>query len=256
MQKLKNINSDFEFFNSNGYIVYKNLISRDTIQKLENALRLMLIKASDLDSSKNTYDLLMEVESLSHQNIYNCSKAISSSISVYRLIEELGIINKAKELKNWNESCIHTTLFQTPVQFPSDDRFDFQWHQENGSYDLLPDLLTFWFPILHGVSEETGTFEFIPGSHHNGILPSKHVVKESKLNEWIVDVTEEQEKQKFIVNIEVGDVVCFDANLIHRSTPNKSNKPRLTGIMRAGNFSKINEIMPLALPCNYNKESR
>ena len=209
--------SDREFFSEHGYIIYKNAVTNQTIAKLVDCYKNMLIDILGGNRDKTTYDLIFEAEELGHHNIYNCSKAMGSSIVVSRLTEDLGVAEKANALKQWDESSLHTTLFQCPVQFPSDGRFDFQWHQENGSYDLLPDLLTFWFPLLHKTSATSGGMELIPGSHKQGVLQSKHIIRESKLNEWVVEVSEEQEADKLIVEIEVGDVVCFDANLIHRS---------------------------------------
>ena len=95
----------------------------------------------------------------------------------------------------------------------------------------------------------------IPQSHTNGQRKYKYIEKESGLNDWIVEASEEELKRNIIVDLQPGDVVIFDSDLIHKSVGNKSENIRITGIARSTNLYDYNKIMYMAEPTNYfNKE--
>jgi ectoine hydroxylase-related dioxygenase (phytanoyl-CoA dioxygenase family) len=64
-----------------------------------------------------------------------------------------------------------------------------------------------------------------------------------------VDDGDEEEAQP--IEIETGDVVAFSGDLVHRSLPNESDKPRITGVLRVIDMENIEEYRPLYKALSY-----
>lgn len=240
------------FYHENGYYIFKGAISLATLDTLKKALHNLLSHGDARRQSMSLTDLILDVESEDHAKVYNAMISMGSSVAAYDLIHELDIGGKTEIFSEISFESIHGMLLQTPIQLPQDERFDFNWHQENGSYSILKNTFTFWFPVLSHARKETGTVEIIPGTHKNGERPSKHIVKPGGLNDWIVDVTDAELANAISIEIDLGDVVFFDANLIHRTIPNRSKQPRVTGIVRTVNLIETNCIRPISKAVNYN----
>ena len=191
-------------------------------------------------------DLIYKLENEDHNKVYNIQKAISSSSNAITLLDFLKMGELHSDLYNSDKKNVHLTLLQAPVQFPNDDRFDFKWHQESGSYTGYTNILTCWFPILGPVNEIDGSMTLIPKSHKNGIREFTHIKKESGLNDWRINLSNDEDKNAEIVKINPTDIVLFDSNVIHKSVANIGNKIRITGIVRALDIISGKEIAPLS----------
>ncbi len=233
-------------FKQNGYIILKNYIKPSLINSLKDALFTMF--SYNLKKSvrtNNLEDLIYRLEKEDHNKVYNVQKAISSSSEAITLIDSLKMGDLYSKFYNADKKKIHLTLFQTPVQFPNDDRFDFKWHQESGSYAGYSNILTCWFPILGPVNEIDGSMTLIPKSHKNGIRETFYVKKKSGLNDWTINLNPGEDRNAEIVKINPGDIVLFDSSVIHRSIANSGNRIRVTGIVRALDICSGNQILPL-----------
>lgn len=239
-------------FESEGYYIYKNAIPMGVIEALRAGLHYHLAHSSPERAKMDLSDAILHAEAEDHALVYNAMKTMGSSLAHYRLFAEADLAGKTTEVTGIPAERMHATLFQTPIQIPKDTRFDFQWHQENGSYSKLPQLTTFWFPILDSARAGYGTMEIIPKSHVDGFRPTRHIVTEGGLNDWIVDLKDGEEEKAITVEIDLGDMICFNADLVHRSSPNKGNRPRVTGIARTADIGISDVIVPLAAPINYN----
>ena len=241
-------------FEEDGYYIYKNAIPQDSLELLRQSLHYLLAHGNDARRKMDLAELILDVEDEDHGKVYRAMKTMGSSAAAMELLLAMDITGKTTELTDIPAKRIHTTLFQTPIQIPKDIRFDFQWHQENGSYSKLPQMTTFWFPILDPAREGHGTVELIPGSHKDGIRKTNHIVTEGGLNDWVVELKPGEAEQAFPVEIDPGDVVCFNADVVHRSSANKGERPRVTGIARTVDIGIIDEVVPLSEPINYNED--
>lgn len=253
--QLKPTNEHREHFEEFGYCIFKNAIPQNNLEAVRQSLHYLLSHGNEARQKMDLAELILDVEDEDHGKVYRAMKTMGSSIASANLLHALDISGKTTDLIDVPESRIHTTLFQTPIQIPKDTKFDFQWHQENGSYSKLPQITTFWFPILDPAREGHGTMEIIPGSHKKGVLPTEHIITEGGLNDWRVSLTSEEEAQGFAVEIDLGDVICFNADLVHKSSANKGERPRVTGIARTIDIGIIDEVVPLSEPINYNDDN-
>lgn len=239
--------ADINYFRENGFVILKNYINPNLLDILKKTLFTMFsynlkksIKTDQLE------DLIYKLENEDHNKVYNIQKAISSSSNAITLLDFLKMGELHSDLYNSDKKNVHLTLLQAPVQFPNDDRFDFKWHQESGSYTGYTNILTCWFPILGPVNEIDGSMTLIPKSHKNGIREFTHIKKESGLNDWRINLSNDEDKNAEIVKINPTDIVLFDSNVIHKSVANIGNKIRITGIVRALDIISGKEIAPLS----------
>ena len=239
--------ADINYFRENGFVIFKNYINPNLLDILKKTLFTMF--SHNLKKSIKTdqlEDLIYKLENEDHNKVYNIQKAISSSSNAITLLDFLKMGELHSDLYNSDKKNVHLTLLQAPVQFPNDDRFDFKWHQESGSYTGYTNILTCWFPILGPVNEIDGSMTLIPKSHKNGIREFTHIKKESGLNDWRINLSNDEDKNAEIVKINPTDIVLFDSNVIHKSVANIGNKIRITGIVRALDIISGKEIAPLS----------
>ena len=96
----------------------------------------------------------------------------------------------------------------------------FPWHQDLAYWGAgRPDMIGIWI-ALHDATIENGCMDIIPGSHQWGILPCE----ENDPGRPIL--TGEQEAQRIPAEVKAGGALLFHALLVHRSSPNRSNKER------------------------------
>ena len=96
----------------------------------------------------------------------------------------------------------------------------FPWHQDFAYWGAgRPDMIGIWI-ALHDATIENGCMDIIPGSHQWGILPCE----ENDPGRPIL--TREQEAQRIPAEVKAGGALLFHALLVHRSSPNRSNKER------------------------------
>ena len=239
---------DINKFREDGYIVLKDYIKSDLLDSLKDTLfRMFCHNIDNHVKIRSLEELVNKVENEDHNKVYNIQKAISSSSEAVELIHSLKMGELHSHLYDSDKKNIHLTLFQAPVQFPNDDRFDFKWHQESGSYPGYSKILTCWFPILGPVNEIDGSMTLIPKSHKNGLREFFHIKKESGLNDWRINLNDGEDKKAEIVKINPNDIVLFDSNVIHKSVANIGDRIRITGIIRALDMISGKEVLPLSI---------
>ena len=239
-------------YSKNGYIIIPQAISKEDIISLQKAILAMVKKYFPSENDKPLSELLFMLEEKDHSLVYNIHKTMSTSAIANKIISNFDLNIIHSQLYNIPVENIHAHLFQTPCQFPGSKNFDFSWHQESGSFGKdYSKILTCWFPILGKVNSERGSTEIIPKTHLQGIRETKHIIYDSGLNDWVVTPAKEELESAVVVELEVGDVLLFDSNLIHRSVSNISNTVRITGIARTIDICALNEIKVMAEPVNY-----
>jgi hypothetical protein len=240
-----------EQFHRDGFLILRNAIPPEHLEKLQRALFAMARRSAPDAEGHTLASLLQELERRDHAMVYRLQKAIGTSCSAMRVIAALDLGRLHAELYRVPEEQVHAHLFQTPIQFPNDRRFDFAWHQESGAYAHVTKILTCWFPVLGAVNAERGSVELIPGSHLKGKRQARHEVKASGLNDWVVEPDVEEVEHSVIAELEPGDVLVFDSDVIHRSVANRSHAIRITGIARTVDNCGVDGVMVMAKPANY-----
>ena len=122
-----------EFYNFNGYLILKDYIDLKDLQELKDSFH-FLVDSFLKEKNPDLKTAINKLEKIDHSKLYLCQKIIASSSKAIKLISNLNIDEIYSKIYSVDKNHVHLQPMQTPVQFPNDDRFDFRWHQESGSY--------------------------------------------------------------------------------------------------------------------------
>jgi phytanoyl-CoA hydroxylase len=100
------------------------------------------------------------------------------------------------------------------------------YHQDNAYFcQSPPDMLTVWVAI-DAATLDNGPVYYIPGSHRQGVLPTKKSGVAGNSMGMAVEPTAPLSEQ-FCGTLEPGDALIHHCQTIHHSAPNQSDDSRL-----------------------------
>ncbi len=224
-------NKLFQQFHDEGYVVFKNALNADLLNKLnqqcEQLTDLYMEKYSNIVSCSSRS--LRETKDFKLLDFFNnnrnyCPRANRKDIDldvIKKLFFEARFYNFAKKVLNSEDGLV---LFQeysirsvVPHSFSENIT---GWHQD--ASDKNPDLemVIFWAPIS---GAETGGLKIIPKSHRLGAVehsdtPPFYHVKNAILDNYL--------DGEISLDLEPGDCVMFHHHMFHTARANLSNKIR------------------------------
>lgn len=111
------------------------------------------------------------------------------------------------------------------VAKPPQAHTELPWHQDNGYAPTIPEeYVTCWL-ALDDADEDNGCIEVLPGSHTSG-TQSHHDVDGSPFRAGLDAGTGTK------VPIQRGSVLVFSSLIMHRSGPNRTDRPRRAWILQ------------------------
>ncbi|HEY7060823.1 MAG TPA: phytanoyl-CoA dioxygenase family protein [Chloroflexota bacterium] len=239
-----------EAYRKNGFAIYRGALGRDVLAEVGDVMLAALSHGVELDA-RSLHEAIMERERQDHAAVYRSSVVVGSSFAGYKLLATSKIMPIALELTGAPLAMLHVMPLHVITQIPHDDSFDYRWHQESAFYPWCQDMLSMWFPIDQPVALATGTMSVVPGSHVGGLRPYRsHFLKEP-FRQLECELGADEEQGAVPIEIEPGDLVAFDAHLVHRSMPNGGETPRLTGAIRIVNMATQAQYRPLYKPLSY-----
>ena len=148
---------------------------------------------------------------------------LASSKTILKLVSDLGLEHPL-------------TMNSNNVRFdPPDNRALFHWHQDTTYLLGSTNAITIWIPLT-GANKFQGSIEVIPGSHKSGLFPFRFTNglpdKRTRVSPKDIYLTEDPKETPLMIEVEPCDLVVFSQMLLHRSTPNFSNHPRVTTQLR------------------------
>lgn len=122
---------------------------------------------------------------------------------------------------------------------PKTSRLSYDWHTEKHYYPKRRNFLNVWFPVFENKRKDNGTMVVRPKSHKetwpdfvelktNTEGFTQYAIVDKRLDKYGSDYME----------LDVGDLLIFHANLVHASTTNQSVKPSFTTVSRIFDISK------------------
>ena len=246
-----NLNLIEKKYLDNGYVVLQDFFPKNILERFKNSLSEHIVNQLNKHNLKNFKDPLngglVELNKIrtdknkldSVQIIYNTVRKLpelfelmsdKKLLTVIKRLSGLDAINPNLSPYIWEAFC--------RIDPPKDHTYDLKWHQE--SYFTLPNSnsVQLWAPMINNVSlDETGTISAIKKSHLNGEL--KHSIvrhNEDYISESIKDEkinSIDRDYENFSLN--VGDVLLFHENLIHKTVNNKGKKVRYTMVVNYSN---------------------
>ena len=222
-----------------GFVIIPHIFTTTALATLRNSFRTVLEDAGadravadcDLDQ------LILRREAENHGLVYGASQSVGSSVATYELVGGSGVFDAICKVADCAKSELHLMPMYLIVQLPSDERFDYPWHQDGAYYPWCKKFLTLWFPINRGTKRDTGTISLIPGSHREGLREADTFLKHGYFKQIQSKLGPNEEAQEFPLEMQLGDCCVMNGNTVHRSVANHSNTPRIAAVLRIANIA-------------------
>ncbi|KRR29616.1 phytanoyl-CoA dioxygenase family protein [Bradyrhizobium retamae] len=209
-----------------GYVIRKDLLSSKEVALFRDSIRVPIeaeIKAGTLLAKKDREGKTGLVKPLTKADA-----------------ERYGFLGRDERLVHLAQDAVGKPIYpyvdEISVKQPNiggDGGWD--WHQDFAAFHanglLAPQLATIWLP-LETATTDNGCMRVLKGSHklgrlnHNYDLVANRIefkrVNQSHVEQKALDAAMKRFEAVYI-ELEPGDAMVFDGNLIHRSGPNRSN---------------------------------
>jgi phytanoyl-CoA hydroxylase len=213
------------FFNENGYLIIKGLLSKDKIDKYTE--RLIDVCNGDVEPAKN---MLVMKDVMIAKGKVKTDKQVEriqklqdvQEDQVFRdLLTEPEVLDVAENFCGKNMKTIHNMVINKPPNV--DGRHPF--HQDQLYFPFGPDedIIGCWI-AFQNTSKENGTLAVIPGSHKSPVLEHGDIKNIDNLNLAYFGALGEDigiERRVHVV-AEPGDALFFHTHLLHGAGRNRS----------------------------------
>jgi len=223
-----------------GYVIAKQVFSASSLATLGESLRAVLNKPAhdESDLTSPISDLIMKREAQDHNLVYKASQSVGSSAATYQLLGGSGIFDLVSEVTGYDKAGLHVMPMYLIVQPPSDERFDYSWHQDGSYYAWCKDFLTLWFPVNRSTKRDTGTISVLRGSHQDGPRETDTFLKHGFFKQIQSRLKPGEEANEEWIEADLGDCCIMAGNAVHRSVANRSNSPRVAGVLRIASLGE------------------
>jgi len=230
--------SDRTAYLNDGYVIAKQVFPPESLEVLRESLKSILRKSEPNDSNIDASldDLILRREAQDHSLVYKAAQSVGSSASTYQLIGSSFILDAVSQVTGYQKSNLHLMPMYLIIQLPSDERFDYAWHQDGSYYPWCSEFLTLWFPVNRSTKRETGTISIIPGSHRFGPRETDTFLRHGYFKQMQSKLRDGESERELILEVDLGDCCIMHGNTVHRSVANRSTTPRVAGVLRIANL--------------------
>lgn len=257
MKKKSIINrKDKDFFEKEGFLYIKNFLSKNLIVELNRSI---VFSLDEVLKKKKLYEYFKHLEL--NQKLIKFRKkypiyfseffeTIQTLAYIYSPLVKKKVLIVIEQLLKVPKDFLTLTDVGIRLDAPSDSRNSLEWHQDSSYYrqnNSGVNGIVVWSPLIQNISKEMGPLEFLRKSHKIGTLMTPKNKSKNKLSSRKITISKNK-IQKYLKNIEhfninQGDVLLMNLDMIHRSGKNLSNKFRITLLGRYHN-SKSNDFNP------------
>ena len=116
------------------------------------------------------------------------------------------------------------------VRQPAEDGVETPWHQDEAYWDPAYDYeaLSVWTP-LQEATLENGCMQFLPGSHHRGVLPHHSIGHDIRIHGLETDAVDSG--LAVACPVPAGGCTIHHCRTLHYAGPNRSGEPRRAYIL-------------------------
>ncbi len=213
-----------EFFNKNGYVVIKGLLSQDKIDRYTQ--RLVDVCNGDVPPAKHMLvmkDIMVakgKVQTDKRVEKIQKIQDIQDDEVFWELLTEPAVLDIAENFCGKNMKTIHNMIINKPPRV--DGRHPF--HQDQLYFPFGPDedIIGCWI-ALQKTSKESGTLAVIPGSHHSKILEHGDIKNIDNLNlAYFGALGDIGIENRIHFEAEPGDALFFHTHLLHGAGRNRT----------------------------------
>ena len=226
-------------YQRDGFILAKQIFSSASLAGLCGALRSVLNKsAMDLaNPNESLEEQILKYEARDHSLVYKAAQSMGSSAATYQLLGSSPILDAVSAVTGYEKANLHLMPLYLIIQLPSDERFDYTWHQDGSYYPWCQEFLTLWFPVNRSTKRDTGTISLIPGSHQYGPRATETHFRHGYFRQIESQLQPEEQSHGEVLEAELGDCCIMNGNTVHCSVANRSASPRVAGVLRIASLS-------------------
>jgi phytanoyl-CoA hydroxylase len=236
------MNIDVDFYREQGYVLLRNYLDKnivaqiytETRQIFAEQIKRVLNKTVDIEDRKAFEQALYEFFQKDLKSFINCGKQVNHLLSLHRFGTDEAFIKVANALGLEFPVISNrpTLLFNSPHLATRKDYWKLEAHQDWRPSQGSLDSITAWFPLID-CDTALGALQVMPKSHYMGLLRTVEYGYYGEINE--VEMKDEDFVQ---LEFEAGDVLFFNALLVHRSGLNSTDDVRWSVQYR---YNNINE---------------
>ena len=217
-------------FKTNGYVAVQEAINLKQLQKVQDDMK-KIVKLNPFKIGAET-DFDTGIKSMNQKDLHLFQIAASQLWSLYSLTDPLMnliriIVGDEKVLFHVGQGFV--------LGLPNDQRLAYNWHQDGTHHPNSLEHIHVWFPIFRGVNIKNGAMSFLEDSHKQGLLNyEKHKALSDGYTTNLVSGLEEVVKthSEIYCEINLGDCLFFNDEMIHKSNINQTNLCRVAGVMK------------------------
>lgn len=209
--------AQIQAYHKDGYVIVKKFLSAEEVKKLYS------VATGDDTLQKHAFDLNDQSGKKTKLTLW-----YTPGNDAYGLLtkSERMITNANHLLEGKAPVChFHSKLMQKEPKVGG----AWEWHQDYGYWYknefLFPDEMISIMIAITDANKQNGCLQVIKGSHKMGRVEHGFAGEQVGASQHYVDLALKT-MELIYVEIKAGDALFFHPNLLHRSEPNLSDKPR------------------------------
>lgn len=220
-----------DFYDAYGYISLKSVIPSDLLADIRSDLS-AIFGTYSTDRAHPVDSAILNLDKADKPKLYELHIAASKCVSF-----KATSVFFSKLLKgiSGNDSPVLEIAAGFLLSIAKDNRLVYDFHQESNYMKGFGDIFNVHYPLFRTSTTDNGTMSILPSSHHQGTLSfSKRRISTDAYTDLIPTNIDEitSELPELHCYLEVGDVVIFHKDLIHKSNFNASSLCRPVGVSR------------------------
>ena len=247
---------NLDFFKKEGFLYIKNFFDKKLIFNINRSIIFSLnetLKKNKIDKKFINCDIDKKLIKLrkGHPKIFaDFFDSLQTTASIYPPLVGNKVLKIIEKLLNVSKEYITLTDVGIRLDPPKDYRNVLEWHQDSSYYrqnNSGKNGIVVWSPLIHNISSEMGPLLFLKNSHNLGSLMTskKKSKKKYASNKIEINFNKMKKYLKDEISLEInsGEALLMNLDMIHKSGNNLSNKFRCTLLARYHN-SKSKDFNP------------
>mgnify|MGYP006114112149 FL=1 len=230
---IKKMSKNIQEMDIQGYTILKNAAPMELISSIQSYAQEFLKCEKDTSS---IIQAMSELEILDKEKFYSFCIQMGKILPTIQLAGVSSILSLVKKvLKTENVYLTDAAVFYNKIDVT---RLQYDWHTEKSYFPNTDEVITLWYPWLHNVNVDNGTMIMADASHKKIHTANEILVKDG-LTQMKIKEADLKEFHFTPCTLELGDVVLFKLNTVHKTGVNKSGIPRTTMITRFTDYEGI-----------------
>jgi len=206
-----------EKYKNDGFVVVRKVFNKHQILKVLSELEIIKHKASKL-SRKNYH----KTENGKFNSIHNINTFINKG-NIIEISKSYKIINLAKKILNDKPQLRNIEFFLKPKK----NKMKTPFHQDNYFWNIIGGKgINIWIACSKA-SKLNGGICYLKNSQNLGTINHELSYTKGTSQKISDNVLNNLKYKKIYPNVNVGDIIIHNCEIIHGSYSNKSNKDRI-----------------------------